>query len=165
MVTPRVGSARMSARTSTSRLTATDRPVSAAVSRTTVSSGCSPWSTAPPGSDQAPGVPDRGDARTSSTRPDSSLHSPYAAILRSGSRAGVTAKLCPEYGSSSGNCQIPDTRSAHSFTWKDDAGLAAQLHQVTRASTPQGPARGYARVVDPGLTRGGTDPRWRTVEA
>src|SRR5262249_5519951 len=84
------------ARTSRSRVTATDSPVSAAVSRTTVSNGCSPWSTAPPGRDHAPGVPDRADARTSRIRPDGSLHRPYAAILRSGSRAGVTAKIVSE---------------------------------------------------------------------
>jgi len=56
--------------------TATDRPVSAAVSRTTVSNGCSPWATAPPGRDHTPGVPLLGAARTSSTRPSPSVQTP-----------------------------------------------------------------------------------------
>ena len=90
MVTPRCGSDRMSATTSRSPETATDSPVSAAVSRTTVCRGSSPWSTAPPGNDHTPGVPEAGEARTSRTRPSGSAQIAYAAILRSGSSAMVT---------------------------------------------------------------------------
>src|SRR4051795_397064 len=109
MVTPRCGNDRMSARTSRSPVTATDRPVSAAVSRTTVWLGSSPWSTAPPGSDQTPGVPERLDARTSSTRPPSSVATAYAAIRRSGSSAGVTGGNSARVLLPAENvCRIPD---------------------------------------------------------
>src|SRR5690606_26103230 len=76
---------------------ATDSPVSAAVSRTTVSTGCSPWSTAPPGSDHSPGVPEVADARTSSTRSEASRHTAYDAIRRSGFKPEVTTAIVP-YG-------------------------------------------------------------------
>src|SRR5690349_21283317 len=85
----------MSARTSRRPVTVTERPVSAAVSRTTVWFGSSPWSTAPPGRDQTPGVPEREEARTRRTRPSSSVATAYAAIRRSGSSAGVTGGILP----------------------------------------------------------------------
>src|SRR5690606_37582482 len=95
MVMPRWGSARTSLSTSRSVPAATDSPVSAAVSRTTVSTGCSPWSTAPPGSDHTPGVPEVADARTSSTRSEASRHTAYDAIRRSGSTPEVTTAIVP----------------------------------------------------------------------
>jgi len=66
---PRWGSGAMSACTSTSRVTAIDSPVSAAVSRTTCRAGSRRGRPRHRAADQMPAVPERGDARTSNTWP------------------------------------------------------------------------------------------------